>query len=218
MSKVQAIAAVIVATLRDADADVWQQSEIHSAINEAEKVIVSFRPDASAIDYELDCAEGIKQSLPANANRLLDVKFNVGANSAPGRSVHRKAAVDLDSINPNWRSASANAVVREFIYDDREPLIFYVYPPASADAKLQISYSRTPPAYGVVDANTSTMVGDLYEPAIIEWALYRLFGFDVENSVNMSRSQQRLATFQSMMGVKIQSESQYSIKNPEYKK
>tara|TARA_R100000656_G_scaffold71732_2_gene53693 strand:- start:13 stop:669 length:657 start_codon:yes stop_codon:yes gene_type:complete len=217
MAKVQAIAAVVVATLRDADADSWTASEIHSAINEAEKVIVNYRPDASAIDYELPCAEGIKQSLPANANRLLDVKFNVGAASAPGRSVHRKAVVDLDSINPNWRSASANAVIREFVYDDREPLFFYVYPPAANGAKLQISYSGIPPAYGTVDANTATLVSDLYEPAIIEWALYRLFGFDVENSVNMARSQQHLSNFANMLGVKLQNEPRFSPRNRENK-
>lgn len=217
MAKVQAIADVIISVLRDADQDGWRLTDIHGAINEAEKVIVNYRPDASAIDHELTCVTGIKQSLPANANRLLDVKFNVGAASAPGRSVHRKAVVDLDSINPNWRSASANVVIREFVYDDREPLLFYVYPPAADGAKLQISYSGVPPAYGTVDANTATLVSDLYEPAIIEWALYRLFGFDVENSVNISRSQQHLSNFANMLGVKLQNEPRFSPRNRENK-
>lgn len=217
MAKVQAITAVIVSVLRDASADSWTPSEIHGAINEAEKVIVNYRPDASAIDLELACTAGIKQSLPELANRLLDVKFNVGADSAPGRSVHRKAAADLDSINPNWRSASPNLVIREFIYDDREPLIFYVNPPAAAGAKLQISYSGIPKEYGTVDDATITTISDLYEPAIIEWALYRLFGFDVENSVNISRSQQHLANFENMLGVKVENEPRFSPRNREHK-
>jgi hypothetical protein len=47
--------------------------------------------------------------------------------------------------------------------------------------------------------------------------MYRLFGHDTEGAVNVTRSQQHLGNFQAMMGIKIQSESQFSVKNQEYR-
>lgn len=222
MVKVQDIVQRVQAALRDVNSDSWPEDVIRISIYEAEKVIVNFRPDAAPIDAEYTCATGIKQTISAMSpapNRLLSVKYN-RAGSVDGRSVRRVGSGDLDAIRPAWRTATPSQILREFMHDDREPLVFYVSPPAAAGAKLQVSYSAIPTPYPepFVEATTYTTVSDLYEPMIFEWAMYRLFGHDVDGSANISRSQQHLASFQAMMGVKIQSESQYSANNPEYKK
>lgn len=221
MVKVQDIVQRIQAALRDANADSWPEDVIRISIYEAEKVIVNFRPDAAPIDTEYTCVAGIKQTIAALTpapNRLLSIKYN-RSGGVDGRSVRRVGSGDLDAIRPAWRSATAALIVREFMHDEREPLVFYVSPPAAVGAKLQLSYSAIPTPYPQpFDEETTTTVSDLYEPMIFEWAMYRLFGHDVEGSVNISRSQQHLASFQAMMGVKIQSETQYSLKNPEYTK
>lgn len=222
MAKVQDIVQRIQAMLRDANQDSWPEDVIRLAIYEAEKVIVNFRPDAAPIDAVYTCVAGIKQTIAALTpppNRLLSIKYNrVG--DVDGRSVRRVALGDIDAIRPEWRSQPAATVIREFMHDEREPMVFYVSPPAAVGAKLQISYSAIPAKYPEPfnESTAVTTVSDLYEPMIIEWSMYRLFGHDIEGSVNISRSQQHLATFQAMMGVKIQSDAQFSASNPEYKK
>lgn len=221
-ARVESLTGRVTASLRDANQDSWPLSAIHDAILEGERVIVNFRPDATATDREFTCVAGIRQSIAGLTapvpHRLLAVKYNVGANSAPGRSVRRVGEGDLDAIRPDWRSETAGIAIREFMHDPREPMLFYVSPPVQAGVKCQISYSALPETYGAVGANTETTVSDLYEPMLIEWALYRLFGHDVENSVNVTRSQQHLQNFQAMMGVKIEAETLFGLKNLEHKR
>lgn len=219
---VEALTARITAALRDAGHDAWSLDVVHDAVLEGEKVIVIFRPDATATDREFTCVAGIRQSIAALTapvpNRIIAVKYNVTDAGAPGRSINRVAEAQLDAIRPDWRSATAGTVIREYIHDPREPLLFYTSPPVAAGTKCQISYSAVPAAYGTVDNSTQTTVSELYEPMLMEWALYRLFGHDIENTVNINRSQQRLANFQSMMGVKIEAETIMGLKNPEHKR
>lgn len=220
MASVELLTQRIQSVLRDANADSWPDDSVHDAILEAEKIVTIFRPDATPIDVTHTLVAGIKQDISAlnpTPNRLLAFKYN-RAGDVDGRSVRRVAVGDLDSIRPNWRSSTASTTVREVMHDDREPLIYYVNPPAATGAKLQISYSAIPAPYGTVDEDTQTTVSDLYEPMLIEWALYRLFGHDVEGSVNIARSQQHLQTFESTMGVKVSADMLASPKNPEHRK
>lgn len=213
---------LISAALRDAANDAWSKADIQDAIFEGEQAIALYHPHATTRDYTLNLAAGIKQSLDAGVNplshRVLDVKFNVGTDGTPGRSVRRVAVSDLDAINPAWRSATSSPVIREWVFDDREPNLFYVSPPAAVGAKLQISYSAVPAWPKSISASTQTTVRDVYMPALIEWALYRLFGHDAEGSVNISRSQQHLQNFAGMMGISLDAVASFSPKNPEHKR
>jgi hypothetical protein len=142
----------------------------------------------------------------------------VTASGGYGRGLRRKSVEDLDAFTPNWRGAAASASPREFCIDDRSPTVFFVNPPATDATKLRISYCKTPQLYGTVSASTETTVRDVFAPAVVEFALYRLFGHDVEGSVNQARSQKHLSTFFNLLGVKAQSERAQSPKNPEHKR
>jgi hypothetical protein len=218
MSKVQDMVQRINAALRDVNADSWPEDVIRLAIYEAENAIVMLRPDATPVDVEFTCVAGIKQTIAALSpapHRLLQVKYNrVG--SVDGRSVRRVGIGDLDAIRPTWRSDAASTTIREFLTDEREPLLFYVNPPAAVGAKLQLSYSSIPTPYPEPFVSTTMItISSIYDPMIFEWAMYRLFGHDVEGSVNVSRSQQHLNTFNAMMGIKQQVDTASSSKNLE---
>lgn len=221
-NKVEEITARCIAALRDANHDSWSEAVIWDSILEAEKVITNYRPDVTAVDMVYSCTAGVRQSLAAiddpPVNRLLSVKHNVSQDDLPGRSIRRTAVGDLDAIRPNWRSATPGGEIREYLHDEREPLIFDVYPPVVAGTKARLSYSAIPQPYGEVDGDTETTVNALYEPQIIEWALYRLFGHDVEGSANLTRSGQHLANFERMMGIKLDAEKYFAGKNLEHKR
>lgn len=209
----------IIATLRDETEDSWASEAIYDVILEAEKVIVNFRPDASATDHEFECQVGFKQDISVLTNpaphALLDVKYNTDGSGAPGRSVRMVSRANKDAADPMWRTKTAATTIKEYMFDQREPMLFYTSPPAAAGAHLQISFSAIPEAYGTVSASTVTTVSSIYEPMLLEWALYRLFGHDVEGSVNISRSQQHLQNFQSQMGIKLSGEEIKGLINQE---
>ena len=207
--KVEALTSIIRLILSDSGSDLWSNANINAAILEAEKAIVNFRPDASSVDATLTCAVGARQSIAAltpKPNRLIDVKYNIPS-STPGRSIKAVTAAELDAISPTWRAATATATIKEFIFDPREPLLFYVNPPAASGAAVRISYSATPADYGTVNSSTETTIDAIFEPMVTEFALYRLFGYDQEGSVNIGRSSQHFQNFQVLMGLKIQGES-----------
>jgi hypothetical protein len=214
--KVVDIAAIIANSLRDSSQDNWTNVSIYQAIYEAECVVVFHRPDATATDASLALSAGIKQSIAAitpKPNRLLDIKFN-GTNAAPGLGVRKATQAEMDSSNPTWRSDTPAAVIREYIFDERDALGFYVSPPATASgASLQLLYSAIPTYYDPATVSNSTVitVGDMYQPVLIEWALYRLFGQDVEGSVNGNRSRAHLVNFANMLGIKLENDFRFGL-------
>lgn len=220
-AKVEELTRRIKAALRDVNQDSWPDETIWLALLEAENVIVNQRLDATSVMHTMDLAPGIEQTLAGittpPANRLLNVKHNMVGNN-PGKGVRRVGEGDLDAIAPNWRSEQPSQVIREFTFDEREPLIFYVRPPAAAGARLRVSYSAVPQPYGVVGPNTETTISSTYEPLLIEWALYRLFGHDTEGSVNVTRSQQHLNNFNQQMERMLQGVKFFGPKNPEYRR
>lgn len=220
-SNVQAVTQRIISALRDANNDSWPETTVHDVILEAEKVVVIHRPDAAPVDHEFACTAGIKQDISTLTNppphRLLEVKYNTDGSGGPGRGIRRVGLGDKDASDPMWRTKTSSTTIKEFMFDPREPMLFYVDPPAAAGAHLQICYSAIPADYGTVDANTVTTVSSIYEPALIDWALYRLFGHDVEGSVNVTRSQQHLQNFERILGIKLQAEQFTSLKNLEHK-
>ncbi len=221
MAMVQKIVERIKTALRDSSGDSWPTPAIIQAIYDAELAIVGFRPDASVIDVDFSCVTGSRQSIHSmdpKPNRLLEVKYN-RYTDIDGRSVDRRSRSDLNAINPNWMASGGSTIVREYVFDDREPLLFYVNPPAGIGTKLRISYSAIPTHYPTeIYEATATTISDIYEPAIYEWAMYLLYGHDAEGSVNATRSQQHLQAFESIMGVKVQADSQFSPKNSEHKR
>lgn len=218
MALVQSLAAQVLAVLRDVGYDNWTLNSINAAIYEGELSVVNFEPEATATLATHSCTQGVEQTIANDGHRLLSVIHNVSPSGSYGRGVRRKAVEDLDALTPNWRGAVTSDVIREYAIDERLPKMFFTNPPASDAAKLRISYSKTPTAYGTVGASTKTTVGDTYAPAVVEWALYRLFGHDVENSVNISRSQQHYQVFFNLLGLKVQNEKIQSPLNPEHKR
>jgi|GEM_PF-3284104 len=220
-ANVEELTNTIVAGLRDSSNDSWPEQSIWGAILEAEKVITNFRPDATATDADFTCAAGHRQDLSTMPGitplRFLDAQHN-GTTESPGRTIRVVDQGTLNRLKPDWRAEAQGNAVRQVMYDERFPLVFLTYPPIAAGTVIHIGFSREPADYGNVDGNTETTVSGVFSPMILECALYRLLGHDVEGSVNVSRSQQHWNNFQAMMGIKIEADKVFGPKNPEHKR
>jgi hypothetical protein len=165
--------------LQDDDHVRWTVPELISWINEAAGALVTIRPSAGAKLVILPLAAGTQQLLGDDVVQLLDVVRNVGADGVtPGRAIRLAERHLFDSADPDWHTRAGKATIKHYIYDDRTPNVFYVYPPALADTKVQASITAMP-------APVLTEADDLdldaqFESALVNYIVFRALAKDSE--------------------------------------
>jgi hypothetical protein len=194
--------------LNDSDKVRWFDSELLDWINDAQRVIAMVRPDSSVSNATVELVGGTRQALPENGQRLLDVVRNITEGGGAGRAVRLVDRDALDTQNPDWHADTASLTVKNFVYDNRDPFTFYVYPPAIAGAQLEIIYSHTPAELDSLgDAIT---VSDIYADAVLNFVLFRAFSKDTEYAQTPSIAGNYLAIFSETIGLKSRLDLAYS--------
>lgn len=185
----------------------WQEEELTDWLNDAQRAVVRFKPDAKVTNASVALVAGTKQTIPAAGIRLVRVTRNMGANgSTPGRAITEANMDVLDRERPNWHTDTAAATIKHFFYDRRDPRNFYIWPPSDATTQIEIVYSANPTDVSDLDADTIDL-DDIYLDAILDWMLYRaLSKLSAENKDNAGRQQIALSTFMKTLGVQEQSE------------
>ena len=190
--------------LNDADGIRWLDAEILKWINDGQRVIALVRPDASVSNSTLSLTTGTKQSIPNDGLRLLDVIRNTNG----GRAVRHVDRDVLDTQNPTWHADTSSTTIKNYIYDNRDPKNFYVYPPAAAGASLNIIYSKNPTDCANTSSNID--VADIYADPLLNYVLHRAYSKDAEFAQNFELSANYLAIFQAMLGIKTGKDAAFS--------
>ncbi len=205
----QSIIRRAVETLQDTTSVRWPVSELVRYLNDGQREIVLYRPDSMVTNATITCADGSRQSLPTNGAKLIEVIRNAASTSSK-KSVRMINREILDAQTPGWHSVAGSVDILHFMYDVRDPKTFYVYPPATASAQLDIVYSAYPtditePAdgslYTAVTGNIS--LSDIYANALLDFILYRSYMKDSEYAGNAQRAQAHYAAFVNAMGIEI---------------
>lgn len=204
--------------LNDIDATRWLDAELFKWISDAQKLVAMMRPDASVATFVMTLIAGTRQTIPATGFRLLDVVRNVttvtGTTPAdqvvtvPGRSVRIVDREVLDTQDPYWHTNTASSEIKHFIYDNRIPTLFYVYPPATNTAKLEVVYSVAPT--DVTAAGNTLSISDIYQDVILNYVMYRAYSKDAEYASNASLADGYLNVVNAMLGMKTQKDVGYS--------
>lgn len=196
--------------LNDADATRWTDGEFVNWINDGCRFIALIRPDSCVVNAEMTCVAGTKQSiagLTPSGLRLLDVVRN----SPNGRAVRLVDREVMDTQNPTWHSAAGSATVTNYVFDNRDPKNFYVYPPATVAAKLEIIYSRNP-----VEITTGTLgstalsVDDIYMDVLLNYVMYRAYSKDASFAQNAQLASAYRGLVDSLLGQKTSMDAKFS--------
>jgi hypothetical protein len=165
--------------LQDEDHVRWTVPELVSWINEAAGALVTLRPSSGAQLVTLVLVAGTQQLLDDNVVQLLDVVRNLGADGVtPGRAIRLAERHLFDSADPDWHTRAGKAVIKHYLYDDRTPNVFYVYPPALAGTRIQGSLSVMPAS---ISAGTDNLALDSqFESALVNYVVFRAFAKDSE--------------------------------------
>lgn len=195
----------------------WPRLELQSWINEAYLAITLLRPDASSKSGAFTCVEGTRQNITASfatALRLLDVTRNLTTSSDKKviRAVQRPV---LDDQRPAWHTETPTENIQHFTFDPRQPKEFFVYPPASAGAEIEVVYTDAPETHSLSEADLDPATGsaevikldDTYMTPIIDWVLYRAYSKDAEYGANEARAAAAYQSFNAAVNVKSQTDS-----------
>ena len=190
------ILARVEATLQDTANVRWTEAELLNYVNDGKREIANLAPSSTAYHANIALAVGTKQTLPSDGLKIIDVVRNMSAAgaSATGKRTVRLVSKDIiDTQDPDWHDptvtgdATHSTIIKHFMFDDNDPLNFYVYPgAASTSTFIEVIYSQRPTDL----ANTSATIAvpDNYSNALIDYCLFRAFTKDSENAGNATRA------------------------------
>lgn len=180
----------------------WADSELLSWINDGQLLVAVIRPDSVARTAAVELVAGSKQSIPADGIRLLDAVRNVG-----GRAIRIIDRDTLDLFDANWHKATAGEI-KHYVYDNRVPMDFYVYPNAKAGQQIEITYSKTPAK--AATTGSTLAVADIYQDIIVNYVLFRAYSKDAEHAANAALASTYLNIINSLSGVKLSKDVAFS--------
>ena len=211
---VQSIVDRVQTSLQDTTGIRWPVAELVMWVNDAQREVVLYKPDASAQNVVVNLVPGTRQTLPSTGNRLLRIIRNMltADTSSPGRAIRIVSREVLDAQCPDWhdgtRAQGDNAhglTVKHYVYDEQDPRTFYVYPgiaaAAATNAFVEMVYSGNPPA---VLQGGNLSIPDIFSNAVTDYVLYRAYMKDAEYAANNERASTHFQLFMSSVTGKSQ--------------
>lgn len=187
----------------------WPQAELLTYLNDGQREVAIYKPNASITNGNIVLAAGTKQSLPATGLVLVDVVRNMGNGSTPGNAIRVVAREVLDAQVPDWHnSANATNVVKHYVYSPLDPLKFYVYPYQTGGTYVEAIYGVTPAAVAAV--GNAITIDDIYVPALVNYICYRAYSKDAEYAGNAAAAEKYYVQFVGLMTGKTAGELAYN--------
>ena len=181
----------------------WAQAELLRYLNDGRRELAIHRPDIYSSSSPMTLVAGSQQTIPSDGNRFLDAVRNVSAANVVGRAVRVVEREILDAQLPDWHTETASTSLKHFMFDERSPKTFYVYPPAAAGHKLEIVYSKSPVDVTQLEIASTTILQseDIYSGVLLDYILYRAFSKDSEYAGNLQRAGVHYQMFASSLGI-----------------
>lgn len=183
----------------------WSQAELLGWMNDGQREIALYKPNAFTKNIAFQLAAGTRQTVPTDCVSLIDVVRNLGANgTTPGRAVRTVSREILDAQTPYWHSATPTAEVIHFTYTPLDLKHFYVYPPQTGANQVEMVYVASP-----TDATlTSTItLDDIYISALTDYTLYRAYSKDAEYAANTALASAYYQNFTALIQGKATAEA-----------
>lgn len=174
--------------LQDTTGIRWPDAELLGWLNDGQREIVFYKPNAFVKNAPVKLVAGTKQTLPPDGVQLIDVVRNMGVDGVtPGRSIRITMREVLDSQHPTWHSATPAAETKHYMYSLLDPKTFYVFPPqpASNQGYVELIYGAAPTDAALIGTIT---IDDIYQTVLLDYILYRAYSKDTEYAADANRA------------------------------
>lgn len=193
--------------LQDTTGVRWPENELLGWLNDGQREIVLYKPNAFVKNTAVRLAAGTKQALPADGVQLIDVVRNMGTDGlTPGRSIRITMREVLDSQLPDWHATTPSSQVKHYMYTMLDPKNFYVYPPQPAVSQgyVELIYGASP-----TDATISSVItiDDIYQTVLVDYVLYRAYSKDTEYAADVNRAAAHQNAYLAALGGKAKVEA-----------
>ena len=189
--------------LVDPDGDVWDSTLVLSFVNDAVGTLAMLRPDATAKTEDVTIVADIaRQTMPSDAARLLSITRNT-TSGKPVRKITREVLAELGAT---WTPQSVSDI-EHYMYDDENPLVFYVHPVLDSSGSVEMVYSAVPDTVTLV---SGLGISPVYNGPIFDYVLHRCFSMETER-IDRQKSANHLNAFYNALGVKIQNEARLKL-------
>jgi hypothetical protein len=175
--------------LKDTSNARWAASELLGWLNDAQRAIAILKPDTSVTNASVQLVQGTKQSVPTGGIALIAIRRNMGADGSTVGDAIRVIDMDvLDAAKPDWHSATyENVVVKNYMFDERDPTKFYVYPAqTSSPTYVEMVYATNPTE--IASVSTAISLDDIYETVLMDYVLFKAYSKDgdIEQAANLA--------------------------------
>lgn len=176
----------------------WTEPELLGWINSGQREIMIYKPNANPVTGTVTTVAGTKQQLPSGGVQVLDVIRTI--NGSAVTNVDRNI---LDTTIPDWHTQTA-AAAKHYMFDPRNPKVFYLYPPSVGSVAMEVCYSSVPADVATI---SDSIFNDLYETVLLDYVLYRAYSKDTEHTANQALVTQHyqafIAALQSKTGAEV---------------
>ena len=128
----------------------WTPTEALWWINDAQREVVHQLPKAYTKAVTATAVAGnVRQTLAGlsitDGLTVVDVTRNYSADgNTSGPALTKRERAMLDELDPEWPTTRAQTNAVHWMFDERDPKAFYIYPP-KASGRLEVVYSAAPP-------------------------------------------------------------------------
>jgi Family of unknown function (DUF6682) len=168
------IASDISNDLFDPDNDRFGLTDILQWINDGQRKIVELKPDANVTTGPMQLVAGTKQTLETGDIELIKITRNMGTDgTTPGKPIHLVNMDHFSLHNPGWQTDTVNATVRVYMIDDRNPRVFYNYPPQPTSSMGYVEKVVTAIPTDIAAIGDAITLEDQYEPMLYNYGMFR---------------------------------------------
>lgn len=196
--------------LNDVDMIRYPHSERIDWMNEAIVAIANRQPESQTVTAYLQLDSGSKQTLPEGGVKVLEVRNNLAGGGEEGQAITQTTLTEMDAAAPGWRTGTRKDVVRQFMFDDRDPKQFWVWPPVNGGTIIDIAYLRLPPR--ITESDPYLPIPDEFAEAVLNFVAYRCTLKDSEYA-NGNTAAGFYQAFLAALGQKEESEMKASPNN-----
>ena len=196
----------VIGTMENDGFTTWTLQDLVRYANDGALDIHVRRPDVFNIEADHALVAGARQILPTQGSKLIDISHNTVGDMRPVTLIGRAL---LDAQVPGWRRELPTTDIEHFMFDERQPKAFEVYPPAKVGARLWIKFASIPVDMTIPGENATleSIAGDINVPdlqsvALQHYICHRCYAEGSEAG-NLASSQAFFTLYAADLGVEV---------------